>query len=309
MFGRGSPKSKGGQEGYSKKTQIRMSELVKIAEFMKEKGGKGAAIITHLAWIKYFLGIQNLSKFDLDKALSLFCEDFRKKNGCAIGWFGQHDRGHDEWNGYHIAIVGAPLINNDAAIKNYFCDRAAMLTVGVAWDIWDGEFLEDDLDNCVPGLPSSSLAMNHLLESYAATWAQSAGRSRAVRSPTPIAIEIFGGIQNAEMEDALLKMGLPIQHRVSQCFHRTQRDYYNRGEEEAKFMVEATIKEMVMNFEAEDGISCRQLKNKLRTNGKKASNSLVEGVLASFIQKGICLPKKNGKPFKSDLNGNHPDYF
>lgn len=98
-----------------------------------------------------------------------------------IGWYGRHDRGHNDWIGVTVLVIyGAPALSPSAAERMYEAERGLLAQVGVTWPAWSGARAKDE-DG------TERYADPHIRE-WAADWsaarvAQGIGRLRASRRP------------------------------------------------------------------------------------------------------------------------------
>lgn len=212
LYARGMVRS----ESYPRAAAQYIKELERVADQLPE-GPR--AIITHKAYKKY-----SDPNLDADAAAIRFAE----KTGVPLGHFGAHDRGHNQYDGHHIAIVGMPLQSPATILAGYSGDRAALLSAGVEWPLFDQQFDDGSDSNGVP-LPIQKSVREWLLDGYAATQAQAVGRARAINSKFTIQIQLWGGLQMPEMDDALLVHGVRIDEVRQNDVHRTLEQYRERG--------------------------------------------------------------------------------
>ncbi len=281
LYARGNTRLK----NYQKKSKGRIKELEKIASQLQ----KPAAILTHKAWLKNSVD-HHLS----DGAAADAAELFFKSTGVRLGWFGAHDRGHNKWEGYNIAIVGLPLLSPDAIQAAYSGDRTALMTVGVNWPSWDGVSSEEDWPNCVPPLPIQSEVRDWLLDMYAATIAQAIGRTRAVNSiDNVIKIQIYGGLQTSEMDAALSVHGVVVDETIKDTIHLTREAYRNRGTDIAA--IDRAINQLRQNGENPSRSTVRA---ELTRVGQSANDHVINARLSELRGARVLPPPTKGRPPK-----------
>ena len=289
LYSRGNPRLK----NYPATAQKRISELELIASQLS----KPAAIITHKAWLK-----NSVECYMSDDAAEIAANIFFEKTGVKLGWFGAHDRGHNEWQGYNLAIVGVTLLPPAAIMAGYSGDRTALMTVGVNWPEWDEELTDPIWSDCIPPLPKQSYVRAWLLDRYAADIAQAIGRARAVNAPTPISIQLFGGLQTAEFDAALNAHGVTINVTTKDTVHRSVKQYRARGTDIGT--IDEAIRQLLLRDEK---TSRRSVRAQLETMGMSASDRAINGRLAELRKAGELAPAPQpGRPPKlvHDANNN-----
>ena len=273
---------------YQRAALTYMRELERIAESALPWP---AAIITHKAWLKY-----SVEHCQADSAALDAKADFEDAMGghVRLGWFGGHDRGHNEYQGHHIAIIGMPLISPDAVASGYAQARAALLQVGVEWP--EGDEANDDgkASQGVP-LPAQAMVRAWLLDAYAATLAQAIGRNRSANHdhPDPLQVQLWGGLDTPEMAAALQAYGVHIDERLPNPTHRSQGDYYSRGTDARALDVAIDMAKAAGN------VSKQSVRAALGSMGGAASNSIIELRIRELRESGEIPPKtKGGRPKK-----------
>ena len=267
---------------YQRAAQTYMRELERIAETVLPWP---AAMITHKAWLRY-----SVDHCQSDSAALDAKADFESDMGghVRLGWFGGHDRGHNEYAGRHIAILGMPLISPDAVAAGYAQARAALLQVGVEWP--EGDEANDDgqASQGVP-LPAQPMVRAWLLDDYAATLAQAIGRNRAVNHdhPDPLQVQIWGGVDTPEMDAALKAYGVHIDERLPNPTHRSQSTYYARGASDAE------ISEAIdMVKAAGSKVSRQAVRSAMASLGFAARNDRISAALQALPKSTGGRPKK-----------------
>lgn len=279
MYARGNTRLK----NYQQKSKNRIEELKKIASTLT----KPAAIVTHMAWLKNSMD-HHLS----DNAAKDAADLFFNETGVKLGWFGAHDRGHNEWEGHNIAIVGLPFLASESIQSIYSGDRAALMTVGVSWPAWDGNCSQPDWANGIPPLPNQPEVLNWLLDRYAATLAQAIGRTRAVNSNNRvITIQIYGGLQTSQMDAALFVHGVVVDETMKDEIHVTLAAYRNRGTDMA------AINQVIERLQsAGKKLSRRGVRDALTLDGKSANDHVITARLSELRQAKLLPPAKRGRP-------------
>ena len=143
-----------------------------------------------------------------------------EKMGALAGWWGAHERGHNEWSGRHLAIFGGPYLKTEDQAAQYSAARVFALSAGmgpVAWPAWTGEMIGDvwvpegttEVRAGAP-LPANSVIREWMLRRYVAAVVQAIGRVRGVWQTVeePCEVWIFGGLPLFE----LWTHGIKIDH-------------------------------------------------------------------------------------------------
>lgn len=193
------------KDDYPEKARERMEDVRQIAA----QTDKPAAIITHKAYLKY-----SQEAYLADEAAETAAQKFEEETGVGAGWFGRHDRGMNDWSGRHISLVGMPLLSKEAIGGAYASVRAAMLDCGLPLPAWDGVMDKEKADANGPPMPVMPNVRAWLIDEYAQSVAQAVGRNRAVNHPRecpPLQVQIWGGLQGAEMNAALARYGVRVQ--------------------------------------------------------------------------------------------------
>ena len=210
-----------GPGDYQRNAVARMAEIKRIAAQLTQP----AAILTHKATLKYSVPHCQHPDAVIDAKA-----DFEGKTGAGIGWFGAHDRGHNDWAGRHLALVGATLLSADAIAASYGVVRAALMQAGVVWTAWDGQTGGEGAETQGVPLPTNPQVRAWLLDTYAQSLAQGIGRNRAANHVgQPLVVQLWGGIDHPELDQALTRYGIEIHERLPNTLHRTLNDYQNRG--------------------------------------------------------------------------------
>lgn len=194
FFSRGNVRAK----DYHDRAQREMEDMRCIAADMP----KPAAIITHLAYLKHAHPNQDAEQM---------AKDFEAETGVKIGWFGMHDRGHNEWAGHHIAIVGMNIPNPPAIMAGWHERRILMHAQGV--DNVPPLALSGDATKGVElFIPKDPIVRQWLFDLYAATLVQAIGRARGINhdGDKPLEIRLYGGIEHPDMDAALEKYDIRI---------------------------------------------------------------------------------------------------
>ena len=169
-------------------------------------------------------------------------EAFEAKHGTQLGWWGRHDRGHNLWSGRHLRIFGLPLLGmqtgdegeaGGSLISEWRLARAAAITAGCDAGDWPESVGEMDSVRGRPPLPVDPRVRGWLVDRYAGDLVQAIGRTRAARSSRVIRVELWGGIDCIEMDQALGRHGLEVEARWQNEIHVTQRGRPRQGGAEA----------------------------------------------------------------------------
>ena len=194
---------------YPTKARARIDEL---RDLIAPKMDKPGAIITHKAYLKY-----SQDAHQADGAADAAAQEFEAATGVPIGWFGKHDRGLDSWGGRNLALVGMPLLSKESIAGAYACTRAAMIDCGIPMPEWDQVTDKEKADADGPPMPVMPSVRAWLIDEYAQGVAQAVGRNRAVNHPResrPLQVHLWGGLQTAEMDEALRRYGVVVHDRV-----------------------------------------------------------------------------------------------
>lgn len=161
-------------------------EIQKMAEELGCEADE-IAVITHKPWAKA-------------------CREAGVK-ALEIGWWGNHERGHNRWkNARGLIIVGAPYLSPAVMQMTYHGARAAALRAKAnteEWPWWmDDEVMEikahlqiGDTEVTWPGaLPTNPILRRWVLEYYADEFVQAIGRLRSTRSSQLQAVMILGPV-------------------------------------------------------------------------------------------------------------------
>lgn len=257
-----------GSESYPRAAAQYIKEMERIAD---ELPVGPRAIITHKAYKKY-------SDPNLDENAAAM--RFTKKTNAQLGHFGAHDRGHNQYDGHHIAIVGMPLQSPESIQAGYSGDRAALLFAGVEWPVFNQQFDDGSKSGGVP-LPIQKEVRQWLLHNYAATLAQAIGRARAINSEVRIQIQLWGGLHHQEMDDALVLHGLSINQTKSNHIHRTLVQYRERGTDLS--LIDLAIYSVYAIGEVP---SQRAVRSVLKSRNQSASDRAIRARLAQLRTKG-----------------------
>ena len=205
LYSRGDVK----KSDYTSKARERM---VEIQDLIAPTLPKPGAILTHKAYLRY-----SQEAHQADGATEAAAQEFEAQTGAPIGWFGRHDRGLDAWGGRSLALVGMPLLSKESIAGLYATVRAAMADCGIPLPEWDGVMDKEKADADGPPMPVMPEVRAWLLDAYAQGLAQGIGRNRAVNHPrgcAPLQVQLWGGLQTAEMDAALRRYGVAIHDRV-----------------------------------------------------------------------------------------------
>lgn len=193
MFARGAVESK----KYTKEAERSIKHLAAIAEDMP----KPAAIITHKAFLDHAT----------EEGAKDVAEAFEAANSVKIGWWGRHDRGHNDWAGRHIAIVGMNIFSPPDIDALWQERRVLMRLIGQEIDQLPkadgkGAFIPTDPD-----------AAAWLFDIYAASLVQAIGRARGINheAEEPLEVRLYGGLVNSGMDAALARHLITISSKVA----------------------------------------------------------------------------------------------
>lgn len=209
---------------------------------------------------------------------ALVAAEFEARHGAALGWWGRHDRGHNLWTGRHLRVFGLPLLGMQAGgdegaeaggslVQEWRLARAAAIVAGCEPGDWPEAVGEMDHVQGRPPLPLDPRVRAWLVDRYAGDLVQAIGRTRAARSAHTIRCELWGGIDCAEMDQALARHGLTVEARWPNEIHVTQRGRPSGA-------TEADMQAAAVKMLADTGkVTVRALCARLRAQGKTADTT------------------------------------
>lgn len=121
-----------------------------------------------------------------------------------LGWFGNHNRGHNHWKEcVYLIQWGVPRLGGANAERQYMAGRQAVIEAGgQAWNVWSGDWCQRSKQ--VPGSDLWSIGEGYSepdVDSWDSSWVtgetvQAIGRLRAVRRPEEsLTVEIHSDFQ------------------------------------------------------------------------------------------------------------------
>lgn len=281
-----------GKKGYEDDCNAFVAELERIAQGFPQN----TAIITHKARLLHCTryDTQEQKNISEDEKLHHVLKEFEKRTGKKLGWYGKHDRGHNLFKGYNIVCVGMSLISSESYERLYAAERAAVLSLceeideQEEWPEFDGTLTEDR----VP-LPRNDFVRNWLLEHYAATIVQAAGRARGARHEgEPLEIALFGGI---DVEEKLRRFNMLITERRENTYH------LKRGQKTTTASKEDILFAMFVTKWIKGKVSRRLVQEFLKKRGLTASTEAINDALKHAREKGLIPEAKRGRPKKSEV--------
>lgn len=210
MYARGKTNSQ--HYSYTAKAAIR--DIKEIASDMP----KPCAVISHRAYFQH-----GGEAGDAKNAAQATCEAIENEfsGDVLAGWFGKHDRGHNDWKQRHIAMVGMP-IQSPASLRDAWSERQALARLAKLdlpdWTM-DGDGSSDAMSKLLPADP---VQRQWLCDIYAATTVQVIGRARALHSDDTITIRLYGGIVHKDLDAALARYGVFITKVSHNTIHDAQ---------------------------------------------------------------------------------------
>ncbi|MHB1991677.1 DEAD/DEAH box helicase family protein [Metallibacterium scheffleri] len=219
-----------GKAGFPAYARAMMRDYTEWAKRLVAQDNGPWAFIVHMAHLVGYGRLEGDKRTKPEIAVAV-AADFEVRTGVKIGWWGRHERGHNSWKGCNIATFGMPLLGQDergggSLPSQYQLTRAALIMAGEdprAWprDVGDLEFgLEGE--RAIP-LPARTEVRRWLLDLYAAHVAQGIGRARAARSEREIQILLIGGVDNPDLDAALLGHGVVIDEHGENDLHNSRR--------------------------------------------------------------------------------------
>lgn len=241
MFARGAVRS----DDYAKRAMNQIRCLEKIASRMQ----KPAAIITHKAF---------LDRADPEMNAEELASAFEHLTGVKLGWFGKHDRGHNEWARRHISIVGMPIFSK-SVIESLWQERRVLMQM-------IGREIEPLHDSESDGafIPADTEAQTWLFDLYAATLVQSIGRARGINheGDEPLQIHLYGGLVNRGMDAALARYLVTISD--TEAFKEV---IEVQRENDPRWRIRAAIEEIARGRKGAAGVSQRSVETWLIRSG------------------------------------------
>ena len=276
-----------GREGFAAHARAIWHDLETAAA---QPSGGAWAQIGHLAHVlhagaeAYGIDIDVERKRGLTNAdiAALVAAEFRARHGVEIGWWGRHDRGHNLWSGLHLRIFGLPLLGMQAGdegeaggslVQEWRLARAAAIVAGCDPAAWPEAVGEMDSVKGRPPLPVDPRVRAWLVDRYAGDLVQAIGRTRAARSAHVIRVELWGGVDCPEMDQALGRHGLEVEARWQNEVHRTERGRPRLGGQEA---IQAAIEAVRV---AGVRVTGRAVAGALRAAGAGASNDEIRAAV------------------------------
>jgi hypothetical protein len=274
------PRGKVSSKGYKDDSLAFMRELERIAQDFP----LNTAFLTHRARLAAAAEAYAGGKTPEETAAA-----FEVRTGRKIGWYGAHDRGHNNWREHNIVCVGLPLISSDSYGALYAAERAALLRAGVQWPAFNGELDDGENSNGVP-LPRDPHVRKWLLDYYAATLSQAAGRARAARHDgPPLEIALLGGIDSPEMDEALERRGLVVSERRPNTWH------LRPGQRSNSATVE-DICGVIMQMKAAGLVTSRRtVAAYLADQGMAARKDKIDAAVRMLRESGVLPPARAGR--------------
>lgn len=260
-------------------------QIKEIASQLKERSGdRPCALLTHKSVFE-----SNYVDPKDPQAAQKMAEIFFEETGVKGGWFNLHDRAHNNWDQHNLAIVGMEWLPKDVMEKEYHQARVALQYCGEEWPEWSGEWAEDHL-------PRRQNERHIIIQRMAESLIQAIGRPRGLNNDDqePYLIQLWGGLQNQEMDDALKSAGIHISERIPNWLHKNLEQYYGRDTDTDG--IDRAI-EMLQTVGAR--ISIREVGKALRVAGGSADDKAIKGRIEELREAGKLPPaSKGGRPAK-----------
>jgi len=276
LYGRGMVKS----GSYQHVAESYINEIKKIAKLYS---GLDMAFITHKCYLDHAIP---------GKTPEEVAASFQADTGCPVGWFGRHDRGHNQWSGRNIAAVGMTILPQEAIASKYAGCRAVLMQAcrgECDWPIWDGVMQDEKTRKAGGGvpLPANDFVRKWLIDDYAASTTQIIGRARAINAKTELKALLFGGLQGKEMNAALLSFGIIIDEVIENKIHRSAR---TMSDEETMLAAVKIIKD------SGGSVSKTAVRAALTKLGSTMKNDKILVQLAALRGAGKIPPASRGRP-------------
>jgi len=260
-------------------------QISEIAAQLKERsGGRECALLTHKSVFE-----SNYTNPTDPQAAQKQAKIFFQNTGVKGGWFNLHDRAHNDWDQHNLAIVGMEWLPKDIMEKEYHQARVALKYCGEEWPEWSGEWAEDYL-------PRRKNERHIIIQRMAESLIQAIGRPRGLNNddPEPYLIQLWGGLQNQEMDDALRSAGIHISERIPNLLHKNLEQYRARDTD-----TDAIDRAIEMLLAVGARISIREVGKTLRVAGGSADDKSIKARIEKLREDGKLPPaSKGGRPTK-----------
>lgn len=278
MFARGNPEIDG-YRNVAKKAVLDLAAFERQRQDQRQN--RPCAFITHKAYLEnagYGL--------NADEVAAIFAEETHAK----IGWFGAHDRGHNEYEGHDLVIGGMPILGAKSIAELWHQHATILNQIGVDVDF---ELSPKD-PRYTYYLPTDKHQREFLLNYYAAHLVQAIGRARGINADAkdPLHIHILGGIPEVLEYLKPYKIDVERNWTYAQAARKNNpiRDILNTAKalvEEGLKLAEITVSRLQTACkEGESGLKHR------REIVCKVLRKLKEQGFDAFVQKWPKLKKK-----------------
>lgn len=289
VTGHGYPRGRPALRGYRAEAVAALRDVREAAMQGARSGGVWACIV-HQSWLVHGGAVEYRTDDPRPKAVIAAAEAaaIADASGCAVGWWGAHDRGINYWSGRHLRLFGLPQLGLDTSDEGggsmaqaWALARAAAITAGCAPGDWPAEIGPLEQVAGGPPLPADPRVRRWLMDRYAADLVQAIGRARGVNSTRTIRIELWGGVANPEIDAALAAHGIRIEACWPNQIHRTQRGRPRRAEADVRDGVRLAIDALDAGGELGSG-SVRVVAAQMRSLGLRASQGAIARALAEI---------------------------
>jgi len=210
-------------------------------------GGAWAQMI-HLAHVLHAgavdFGIDLVAELAMGRSKSdvaaMIAAAFEQRYRVRLGWFGRHDRGQDQWKHFNMRIFSQVLLglkrsadledadaeaseDGGSLTKAWRLARAAAISAGLPAVNWPEDVGDMDHVKGRPQLPLDPCVRRWLIDRYSGALIQAIGRTRAARALHLIRVELWGGLDCIEVDQALARAGLDVQERWPNEVHQFRR--------------------------------------------------------------------------------------
>ncbi len=289
ITGHSYPRGRPALSGYRAEAVAALRDVREAAMQGARSGGAWACIV-HQSWLVYGGAVEYRTDDARRKSEIAAAEAaaIAAATGCAVGWWGAHDRGIDYWRGRNLRLFGLPLLGLDAASEGggsmaaaWALERAAAITAGCDDSDWPAEIGRLEPVSGGPPLPADPRVRGWLIGRYAADLVQAIGRARGVNSDRAIRVELWGGAATAEMDEALAAHGIGIEACWPNAVHRVQRGRARRPAGEVKDEVAQAAIAIAGGGEL-GSVSVRAVAARIRGLGLRASNAAITASLTEL---------------------------
>lgn len=222
MFGRGRGRDEGDGSGESEEQRryCRRMRMIALDAARALPRDRPRALLTHKLWLKPWYAEADTTDLEIDAGnfVPRSVLDILRQQDILVGHFGKDDRQHNDWSGFHLAIVGGQILRTEQFCQTYEADRTIALQADADpedWPAWtdpppkskrevtcmvdEGSGIEVP---CRLPMPENQKIRDWILKCAEETTVQAIGRVRGVRQfkkgdgsvAEPVEVHIYGGL-------------------------------------------------------------------------------------------------------------------